>query len=161
MTTKPQLYKEIIDNDTALMSYDYLCRNIHWETGIYSRKYKKETRKAYHVSLSENSEIDSFILQLIEQTLRKIYPTKTEFPLGGIYLNWYRNGQDFCPQHKHPDTVQVVLSLGKKRVVTVGTKSYEPENGDAMIFGSQMHGVPMDNTCMEGRISIAVFIENT
>jgi len=31
-------------------------------------------------------------------------------------------------------------------------------NGDAIIFGSAIHGVPKDSNCKAGRISIAVFM---
>ena len=76
----------------------------------------------------------------------------------GIYLNYYRDGNDFCPNHSHKDTKQLVLSFGTVRPLTVGKKDYNLKSGDGILFGSSIHGIPQDSDITNGRISIAIFI---
>ncbi len=75
-----------------------------------------------------------------------------------IYLNYYENGEMWCPNHTHPGTHQMVLSLGETRTLVVAKKDYVMKSGDAIIFGSAIHGVPKD-TSTEGRIAIATFMK--
>lgn len=146
-----QHYPKLIDPDQATEIYKYLRDNIAWVDGIRSRR--GPTRKACPMALGQDDILDAVILETFHLLKMK------EVKLVGIYLNYYRKGSDFTPNHSHPGMKQVVISLGATRVLTVGTKSYPMGNGDVIIFGSSVHGIPEDPTCQEGRISIALFIE--
>jgi len=56
-------------------------------------------------------------------------------------------------------TNQLVLSLGASRILTIVNKSITLNNGDVVIFGEQLHGVPRSKTPCKQRISIATFCE--
>ena len=73
-------------------------------------------------------------------------------------LRYYRDGNDWTPNHTHKDTTQVIISLGTTRALTVGAKSYNMARGDVAMFGSSLHGVAKDTAVLDGRISIALFI---
>lgn len=64
----------------------------------------------------------------------------------------------YTPNHTHPGTTQLIISLGCTRILNIGKKSYQMNSGDACIFGSSVHGVPKDDS-KDGRISIAVFMK--
>lgn len=76
----------------------------------------------------------------------------------GVYLNYYRDGNDWTPNHTHPGTTQLVLSLGATRGFVYGKSTYNVNNGDIVIFGATTHGVPKQPDIKEGRISIALFL---
>jgi hypothetical protein len=76
-----------------------------------------------------------------------------------IYLNYYENGEMWTPNHSHSGTHQLVISLGCPRTLQVTKKDYRMENGDAILFGSAIHGVPKEVNVKKGRISIATFMK--
>jgi alkylated DNA repair dioxygenase AlkB len=76
----------------------------------------------------------------------------------GIYLNYYKNGDMYTPNHTHLKTHQLVISLGASRTFTIGKKTMTLNSGDAVLFGSAVHGVPKDSSVVDGRISIATFM---
>jgi len=144
-------YPNIVDSDTAMAIYYYLEERIEWEDGVRSKL--GFTRKAKPMQLGMDAVIDSCIME----SLAKMGVTSSG--VYGIYLNYYRNGEDWTPNHSHPGMKQVVISLGASRVLTMGKSSYVMNNGDAIVFGSGIHGVPKDTACTTGRISIALFLE--
>ncbi len=75
-----------------------------------------------------------------------------------VYVNYYRDGNDFCPTHRHKGTEQIIISLGATRRLHVGKRYFELDDGDVIVFGSSNHGVPQESGVTEGRISIAVFV---
>lgn len=129
---------QILSQHTRL--YYHLEDNIDWEDGVRSKS--GFTRKAKPMQLGIDSVVDNFILE----SLSKI--GVTTFGIYGIY----RDGEDWTPNHSHPGMKQVVISLGSTRKLTMN-------NGDIIIFGSAVHGVPKDPNCTTGRISIALFLE--
>jgi hypothetical protein len=138
-----------VDENEAANLFWILKETIPWEEGIRSKK--GFTRKAKSLSFDEN-----FLIQeLVINTLNKI--TKNSYLILGIYLNYYENGKMFTPNHSHQGSHQLVISLGGRRTLNVGKKSYPMKNGDAIIFGSSIHGVPKEDT-EEERISIATFM---
>lgn len=147
---RTKLVKNAIDRDEASSLYVLLRDSIEWEAGIPSRVHGF-TRKAKSLSMGDYPLLD----QVIERALSKL--TTNNYMVMGIYLNYYENGNMFTPNHSHPDSHQLVISLGTTRTLVVGKKEYPMENGDAIIFGSSIHGVPKSNTT-EGRISIATFM---
>jgi tRNA(Leu) C34 or U34 (ribose-2'-O)-methylase TrmL len=144
--------------------------NTPWGAGVPSRVHGF-TRKACPItSLEQDPLLGEMIVKIVRWiTLEHIVKTLNRasinannvlnfVEIGGIYLNNYENGQHYTPTHSHPDSIQLVISLGATRTLTVNSKKYELKNGDIIMFGSQKHGVPKDPTCTEGRISIAMFL---
>jgi len=144
-------YSNILNGETSSVVYEYLRNNIEWEDGIRSRL--GFTRKAKPMQIGMDYTLDSIIMQVINKM------EMNSVGVHGIYLNYYRDGNDWTPNHSHPGMKQVVISLGATRTLTVGGKSYSMSNGDAIIFGSGIHGIPKDLSCADGRISIALFLE--
>lgn len=139
----------IISSDQACALYLFLLKNISWQEGIRTR-YGAVTRKAYGLNtmISELEIVTTIITAMgIRGTIL------------GIYRNYYENGTQYCLMHRHPGTCQLVISLGATRAFKLGNQIYSMNNGDAIVFGSSMHGVLKDESINEGRISIAVFIE--
>ena len=110
-------------------------------------------------SFGSNSLVDDIIYGIITDTIDKI-GFKKSISIDGIYLNYYRNGSDWCPSHSHKDTKQLVISIGCTRTFKIGKKEYELNNNDAIIFGSSAHEILQDESIKKGRISIAVFYKN-
>src|SRR3989338_2347017 len=81
----------------------------------------------------------------------------------GLYLNWYENDQSYTPSHRH-ETDQLVISLGATRTLRVGSLDFSMAHGDAVLFGTQTHSVPLEKSLPvsprfpDGRISIATFM---
>lgn len=147
---KTTFLKNAVKSEEATELFNFLKYNISWEDGIRS-KFSGFTRKAKALYVTEIPEV----LDVILKTLRKI--TATTYSMEGIYLNYYENGSHHTPNHSHKGTHQLVISLGETRILTVGNKEYPMENGDAIIFGGSIHGVPKDKST-KGRISIATFM---
>jgi len=103
-----------------------------------------------------NIGMDEILDSIIAEALLKIGITQAI--VYGIYLNYYRNGEDYTPNHSHPGQKQVIISLGASRVLTMGKRSFVMNNGDVIVFGSAIHGIPKDPNCQQGRISIAMFL---
>jgi len=143
--------KGTLEKDFALAFFHMLKENVQWDEGIRSKK--GFTRKAKALAPGDIPEVDYIITHVLEKL------GKTNYLLLGIYLNYYENGNMWTPNHSHPGTHQLVISLGATRTLTVGKKDYKMENGDAIIFGSSIHGIPKEETVTEGRISIATFMK--
>lgn len=141
--------KNILDKDFAETLYYTLQYNTEWEEGIRSRK--GFTRKAKALDPNDNPILTSIVLE----TLTKI--TKQQYVLEGIYLNYYQDGNMWTPNHSHKGTHQLVISLGDTRTLEIGKKKFSMENGDAILFGGSIHGVPKEEN-KKGRISIATFM---
>lgn len=145
---KSEFIEGVIPDDTAQAAFEYLRDSIKWEQGVKSKN--GNTRLAKAVQIGEDDLLDI----LIENALTKL--GKTDIDIYGVYLNYYLNGTMYTPNHSHAKTLQIIISLGATRTLTIGKKEYQMKNGDVAIFGSSIHGVPKDET-KEGRISIAIF----
>ena len=155
---KTQYYPNLIESESSKNIYEYLLNNLEWQDGIYSRKYKKMTRKSYLVN--DTNEMDKFIEDIVIDILSKINKGENTYAMFGTYINYYRDGNDFLPSHSHPNTLQLVISLGATRTLYVGKKEYKIKSGDVILFGSSSHNIPIESEITEGRISIATFLEN-
>jgi hypothetical protein len=155
--TKTTYFPEIIDSKTAEVAFDFLKNNTPWVDSIYSKKERKISRKGYSPSVNSGNIVDDFIVELIASSLLKI--KDVQYDLLGIYVNYYASGTDFCPKHAHKGSIQFVLSLGATRKFSVGKKEYDMKSGDAILFGSSTHGIPIQPEVKDGRISVAVFIQ--
>jgi hypothetical protein len=149
---KTQFIKGAIDEDFALNLYNRLKTTIQWQDGIYS-KINGFTRKASPLNVGEIEDVDTCIIYALDKL--KLHPKRVY----NYYLNYYENGEMYCPSHSHKGTKQLVISLGATRTLQVGTTHYEMSNGDVITFGASSHGIKKDSTVMNGRISIACFME--
>ena len=150
MNCKTHYKTAVLNKYIADEMYNRLLKNIAWDDGVRSKK--GFTRKAKSIYTGYDMSIDSCIYS----TLSKL--AQYEYSIEGIYLNYYEDGNMWTPNHTHPGSHQMVISLGASRMLKVASKDYLMSNGDAIIFGSAIHGVPKDTVCKEGRISIAVFM---
>lgn len=146
----------LINADVASSIYELLKKNVQWEEGIKSRK--GFTRLAKSIDPSQVDDlVTSVVMELIETACTEAKMVGT-FAIHGVYINYYRDGDMWTPNHTHPKTCQMIISLGATRTLQVGKKNFKIKNGDAMIFGSAIHGVPKEPEVKEGRISIATFM---
>ena len=143
-------HSKILHPTIVSEGFEYLRDTIEWMDGVRSKK--GATRQACPINLGDDAVLDFIVLEACDAL--KIPAIK----IGGIYLNYYRNGDDWCPNHTHKDTRQMIISLGATRLLLVGSKIYPMEEGDVIIFGTSVHGVPKQPECKEARISIAVFL---
>jgi len=148
---KTELYKNILDSDVAQTIYDYCLNTFRWEHDIKTRS-GATTRKGQCLFLNDDDIIKEVILLSLSLIGFK------SGSLGQIYINYYRDGKDYTPLHRHNNQLQLVISLGATRTLKVGNKDYILENGDIIKFGSAAHTIPKDSNCTDGRISIALFM---
>jgi hypothetical protein len=140
----------VLDKKESTALYEYLRDNIPWENGVKSKK--GFTRLAKAIDLDMYPEILDTITQVLSNFATNNYV------IFGTYLNYYSTGDMYTPNHSHKNTIQLVISLGTTRTLVVGKKQYQMSNGDAILFGSSVHGVPKEPAVREGRISIATFM---
>lgn len=143
---------DVIDEEFANELFIQLRDSIEWEEGIRSRK--GPTRKAKSFTCFELLTQYPIVIDLINSILEYI---PTRYVLNSIYINYYETGDNWTPNHSHRRTHQLVISLGGERILTVGKKEYLMKNGDVILFGSSVHGVPKTENA-EPRISIATFM---
>jgi hypothetical protein len=148
---KTTFQKSVIGAKEARKLYVKLRDEIEWEEGIRSKK--GFTRLAKALAPGDCKEVDD----AVAKALATLSPNKRYF-IRGIYLNYYKDGSCYTPNHKHEGTHQLVISLGASRTLQIGKKDYKMESGDAIVFGSSIHGVPKDDSQKRGRISIATFM---
>jgi hypothetical protein len=141
MTCKTLIQKNALVFEEANSLYAELVK-LPWKDAVRSRN--GFTRLAHQLDLE--SKQGEKILGIIKDVL-----------VLGVYINYYRDGNMYTPQHSHKGTHQLVISLGVPRTLLVGKKSIKMENGDAVLFGSSTHGVPKE-VSNGGRISIATFM---
>lgn len=148
--------RQIISHDEAKNLYNVLLEG-KWDSGIKSRN--GSTRLARQVDLESNE--GTHLLNIITEVLlafKTVNPKIPDYAIYGIYLNYYKNGEMYTPNHSHAKTHQLVISLGTSRNFTIGKKTIILNNGDAVLFGSSVHGIPKEPTVKNGRISIATFM---
>jgi hypothetical protein len=147
-------FPSLIDSSVAKGAFEYLRDNIQWEDGIRSRQGK--TRLAKSIALDDNDLVHGLVIEAIKGMAINGSANKlSSLAIYGCYLNYYQKGS-WTPNHTHPGTCQIIVSLGGTRTLQVGKKNYQMKNGDVAIFGASSHGVPKEETTDE-RISIAVF----
>lgn len=135
----------LLSKENADELFTYLYYHIVWEVGI------KNTRRAKALGLDEEPIVTSVVFNVLY--LLDINPQRVL----GLYLNLYRDGNDYTPSHSHRGTDQLIISLGGARTLNVGRKSFVMSSGDVIYFGASAHGVPKEENA-QPRISIAVFL---
>ena len=144
-------------NETQCIKlFNYLKENVEWEEGV--RSNKGFTRLARALSVEEFGEI---LCEISPSVYEVIFNNINKYSLRkeciGVYLNYYKDGTQWCPNHTHKGTTQMIISLGATRTLKVGSKEYLSKNGDIIIFGASSHGI-VKEACEDGRISIALFL---
>jgi alkylated DNA repair dioxygenase AlkB len=148
-------YPKLIDTDTAESLFLYLQHNTPWQDGIRDRS-KKITRQAYSVDIGSGNPVDLLIIDIVIGVVAKI--ATANYRVGGIYVNHYRDGNDRTPTHSHPETIQLIISLGATRTLKIKSHTYPLSSGDVIVFGGSPHGVPAEPHVTTARISIATFL---
>jgi len=93
----------------------------------------------------------------LESLLRRVFAkANIHDTQARVVLNFYEDGSKTLNAHRH-DFWTCLVSLGAPRMLEVDHKPYLLEDGDMILFGTQMHGVPAMPDVAEGRISIVVF----
>ena len=151
--TVTEHFPGLLQQDAATALFEHLRHNTR-EEGVRSRE--GHTRLAKAVDLGK----DVILMNIVQEVLAamdKVSKNKMDaLAVYGCYLNYYRDGADWTPQHSHKGTTQIIISLGGPRTLTVGTKELVMDNGDVAIFGGSVHGVPRVDKA-DPRISIALF----
>src|SRR5438874_7438317 len=90
--------KGVISTDIASAAYFHLRDNIQWIEGVRSKH--GFTRLARPVAYGKNAVVDYLIqLALGEETIN----------ISCIYINYYKDGSHWCPNHTHPGTKQTII----------------------------------------------------
>jgi hypothetical protein len=155
MPTRTKHYSSVIEASDAKAIYLQLKKGIPWKDGIYSARARRVSRKA-HMMEGNGSEEETLIEELVASVMSAL---ELDYNILGIYVNYYRDGNDWAPSHAHAGCVQLVISLGTTRVLKVGTKAYNMASGDVILFGGSTHELLRDPSIKRGRISIATFME--
>ncbi|CAE8721620.1 unnamed protein product [Polarella glacialis] len=71
-------------------------------------------------------------------------------------MNCYRDGQERIAAHRH-DFWTCLISLGADRILTVDHRPVLMRDGDLVVFGTQIHGLPAMPEVSEPRISLVIF----
>lgn len=155
---RTQLKKKFLDEPSSKELYVLLKKNIQWENSIYSNRQSRITRKGYSVDMTSSNYVDEIIISIVSSAMGSF--NISNIRIYGIYVNYYRDGKDWAPSHKHEDSNQLVISLGVTRQLKVGDKTFSLDSGDIILFGKSNHSLLMDESINRGRISIAVFLES-
>lgn len=75
-----------------------------------------------------------------------------------IKMNWYPDGLSQVSDHRH-DVWTILVSLGAPRVLNVDYARISMEDGDAILFGTQKHGVPVAAPSQGGRLSLVLMFQ--
>lgn len=150
-------YPSLLDSNLSNQTYTYLRDNIKWEAGVPSRT-TGFTRFAKDLNYGDNQLVDNILIEVFTKL-----NLKDKYQIQGIYLNYYMNGTHNTPSpspsHSHVNQTQLIVSLGATRTLRVGSKNYPMSNGDIIIFGSSTHSISVESSILDGRISIATFMQ--
>lgn len=138
---------------------NHLINNVQWTEGITTRD-GKITRFQKHLEMCDEH-IKDVTLQVIKTCFERNGIDLENISCYGLYMNYYRDGNDYCPKHRHLGTKQMILSLGAVRKLGIninGNDTYiNMENGSALFFGEEYHWMYSDRNNVGPRISIVVF----
>lgn len=123
MSTKQKFVhlKGEIPDDQAKELFTFLKEAIPWGLGVPSRRHTGITRLAYPLEYRDLKSLCSApVISKIENVISE-HSIRKE--IAGVYLNYYRNGNDWTPNHTHPGSSQLVLSLGTIRKFAYGKRN--------------------------------------
>lgn len=147
---KTTFVKSVFPKKEADDLFTNLLLTTNWVDGPKSKFGK--TRKTSSLFLGDNEKVDNAIAMALNIISQENYI------INEIYLNYYEDGNSWTPNHTYKNTVQLIISLGDPRTLIVGKKEYVMNNGDVIIFGGLVHGVPKNET-KNSRISIVTFMK--
>ena len=146
------LFEDVIDLKSAKIFGKTLKQKVPWNSGVTTR-YGTTSRKQANLEICDEK-LQKFVMDNIIQLFNCKYEDGNVGILD-VYLNYYRDGSDFCPKHRHMGTKQMILSLGDERTLIVGNTHHLLKNGSVIFFGDEYHEIKRDNS--GERISIVVF----
>jgi hypothetical protein len=149
-----EYFTGLLKTDVCTKLFEHLRDTIKWEEGIKSKK--GHTRMAKNIDLYDNFVVLDVVLQTLNAMKTVSKNNLSNLVILGCYLNYYRNGNDWTPNHSHKGSVQIIISLGGERNLIIGKKTYPMKNGNVAIFGSAVHGISKTEKA-DPRISIALF----
>ena len=90
----------------------------------------------------------------LDRALREIFSkANIRDPQARVVLNMYADGSKGLNAHRH-DYWTCLVSLGAPRVLLVDHRPHVLEDGDMIVFGTQMHGVPPMPDVTSGRTGV-------
>jgi hypothetical protein len=102
--------KSGVEKDVATNLYFLLKDNVNWTNGVPSRRYG---RSRYQAHLEEQYLLYETVMPILENIIKTYFPDIRQ--ILSVYLNYYADGNDCCPSHKHEDTQQIILSFSLRR----------------------------------------------
>lgn len=148
--------------------YERLKNEVQWETIQWTRGPLPRLCARSVQLTSVGSTIVSWLQNFFLEQLG------CDMQVVDVFGNFYRNGNDYLPQHRDNYDVQgvelhvVSISFGASRHFDFksGTKlikSYQLEAGDVIVFDPHMnkkytHGISKSTTLKEGRINLTCFV---
>lgn len=129
----------------------YVCENCHQD--LPDKPTSKQIRQWYH---GECPALDELVFRVVED-FNLPHPGAA---YGGtaqytVKMNWYPDGRAQVTDHRH-DVWTILVSLGSPRVLNVDYARVLMEDGDAILFGTQKHGVPVGPPSQGGRLSLVL-----
>lgn len=153
------ILKRFVEKKLATEIFEDLRDNIKWQLGVGN------SRLAKPLTFEDASpQIQGILVAAIAKFKKvSIKDVLDKFNIYGIYLNFYRDGDDYTGSHTHT-TSQIVVSFGSMRTLKVGAKEYHMRHGHVIMFGRSAHGVPKEKVKTKDsfggqRISVAAFFE--
>lgn len=129
----------------------YVCQECHKD--IEDKPTSKQIRGWY---CTECEDLDDLVYRVVRDFN---LPDPQAAPGGTarytIKMNWYPDGLAQVTDHRH-DVWTILVSLGAPRVLNVDHARVLMEDGDAILFGTQKHGVPPGPPTQGGRLSLVL-----
>jgi len=144
--------------------YDTLAREVQWRRGKVMTR-DQETSELVLRFDKRGSTIQASRLvadcprgiAALDSLLQRAFSkANIRDPQARVVLNLYTDGGQQLNSHRH-DFWTCLVSLGAPRVLLVDNRPQVMEDGDMIVFGTQMHGVPPMPAVAAGRISLVVF----
>lgn len=153
-TFKANHYSNFLETKDTL---SYLRDNLIW-INRFGRRVAKGVFKDGQVL---DAQVNNLVQDVIDRLHLKAHCNKVT----QVYINYYKSGNNGCGRHRHPSTIQVILSFGATRTLRITDGDgitlvdFAMKNGDVAIFGSQYHEVIKEPGQVGERISIAIFLQ--
>ena len=134
---------------------------IEWQTIIWG-KTKRPLPRLCSTNIP-NTEIGLFVLSWVVSYFKANFDTNVK--IHGVFGNYYRNGDDYLPQHRDQYDDHHVISLSFGATRSFGFKNstyYALGDGDLIVFDPYMnkhytHGIGKQKKVQEGRINFTIF----
>lgn len=155
-------YPTFISKERADTILQILKDNVSWATFAPSPK----SRKVCRWSPSTGFVSDQVIVELVHELENHM-----NVRVDGVFLNFYQDGQDYCPYHRDQYGSDVyTLSLGDRRDLLVKpdngvSTKYNLESGDLYFMAEGLHdnhkhSIPVRKGRTNPRISVVFFTKH-